>query len=150
MSPSCTNSEIASLKVVRFPTQVAQQTICQYATITKSRTGRSAAWLARLPWEQEVDGSNPFAPIELSIKGLRRKGPVQKTGLFFWLTSRPTVSLLVTKPAGEIATTASHPDCRKQIAKQPIRILDNARLRVGAHSILRVISLKICTFTVAT
>ena len=24
--------------------------------------GRSAAWLARLPWEQEVDGSNPFAP----------------------------------------------------------------------------------------
>ena len=26
-------------------------------------TGRSAAWLARLPWEQEVDGSNPFAPI---------------------------------------------------------------------------------------
>src|SRR5262245_39361983 len=27
-------------------------------------TGRSAAWLARLPWEQEVDGSNPFAPIK--------------------------------------------------------------------------------------
>ena|SRR2546426_7829042 len=26
-------------------------------------TGRSAAWLARLPWAQEVDGSNPFAPI---------------------------------------------------------------------------------------
>ena len=25
-------------------------------------TGRSAVWLARLPWEQEVGGSNPLAP----------------------------------------------------------------------------------------
>ncbi len=25
-------------------------------------SGRSAAWLARLPWEQEVVGSNPTAP----------------------------------------------------------------------------------------
>ncbi len=25
-------------------------------------SGRSAAWLARLPWEQEVAGSNPAAP----------------------------------------------------------------------------------------
>ena len=24
--------------------------------------GRSAVWLARLPWEQEVGGSNPLAP----------------------------------------------------------------------------------------
>ena len=27
------------------------------------RSGRGAAWLARLPWEQEVAGSNPVAPI---------------------------------------------------------------------------------------
>jgi hypothetical protein len=26
-------------------------------------TGRSAAWLARLPWAQEVAGSSPAAPI---------------------------------------------------------------------------------------
>jgi hypothetical protein len=26
-------------------------------------TGRGAVWLARLLWEQEVEGSNPFAPI---------------------------------------------------------------------------------------
>jgi hypothetical protein len=26
------------------------------------RSGRSAAWLARLVRDQEVDGSNPFAP----------------------------------------------------------------------------------------
>ena len=25
-------------------------------------SGRSAAWLARLPWEQEAVGSNPTAP----------------------------------------------------------------------------------------
>ena len=25
--------------------------------------GSSAAWLARLPWEQEVVGSNPISPI---------------------------------------------------------------------------------------
>jgi len=27
-------------------------------------TGRSAAWLARLLWEQEVPGSNPGAPTQ--------------------------------------------------------------------------------------
>jgi hypothetical protein len=27
-----------------------------------NRSGRSAAWLARLVRDQEVDGSNPFAP----------------------------------------------------------------------------------------
>gem|GEM_PF-2010863 len=32
-------------------------------------SGRSAAWLARLPWEQEVGGSNPLAPTS-KIKGL--------------------------------------------------------------------------------
>ena len=34
-------------------------------TMNVHPTGRSAAWLARLPWEQEVGGSNPLAPIEL-------------------------------------------------------------------------------------
>src|SRR5437762_11196356 len=29
------------------------------------RSGRSAAWLARLVRDQEVDGSNPFAPTNL-------------------------------------------------------------------------------------
>ena len=28
-------------------------------------TGRSSAWLERLVWDQEVEGSNPFAPITL-------------------------------------------------------------------------------------
>lgn len=31
---------------------------------TVNFTGRSAAWLARLLWEQEVGGSNPLAPIK--------------------------------------------------------------------------------------
>ncbi len=26
-------------------------------------TGRSSAWLERVPWEHEVAGSNPAAPI---------------------------------------------------------------------------------------
>ena len=30
--------------------------------LNKYLTGRSAVWLARLPWEQEVGGSNPLAP----------------------------------------------------------------------------------------
>ena len=30
--------------------------------IHRTGSGRSAAWLARLPWEQEVGGSNPLAP----------------------------------------------------------------------------------------
>ena len=30
-----------------------------------NRSGRSAAWLARLVRDQEVDGSNPFAPTIL-------------------------------------------------------------------------------------
>ena len=28
------------------------------------KTGRSSAWLERLLWEQEAEGSNPFAPIK--------------------------------------------------------------------------------------
>ena len=31
-------------------------------------SGRSAAWLARLPWEQEVAGSNPAAPTTKASK----------------------------------------------------------------------------------
>ncbi len=31
------------------------------------RSGRSAAWLARLVRDQEVDGSNPFAPTTPKI-----------------------------------------------------------------------------------
>jgi hypothetical protein len=30
-------------------------------------SGRSAAWLARLVRDQEVEGSNPFAPTTLSV-----------------------------------------------------------------------------------
>jgi hypothetical protein len=35
------------------------------------RSGRSAAWLARLVRDQEVDGSNPFAPTILFTEVLR-------------------------------------------------------------------------------
>ena len=30
--------------------------------LSSNRSGRSAAWLARLVRDQEVEGSNPFAP----------------------------------------------------------------------------------------
>jgi Flp pilus assembly CpaF family ATPase len=32
----------------------------------ESLSGRGAVWLARLPWAQEVGGSNPLAPISLN------------------------------------------------------------------------------------
>ena len=38
--------------------------------VSRRRSGRSAAWLARLPWEQEVAGSNPAAPTMIACEGL--------------------------------------------------------------------------------
>src|SRR5262245_53429305 len=38
---------------------------------TKITTGRSSAWLERLVWDQEAEGSNPFAPIFLDFKSRR-------------------------------------------------------------------------------
>ena len=35
--------------------------------MTKRMAGRSAAWLARLPWEQEVGRSNRLAPTIFRI-----------------------------------------------------------------------------------
>jgi hypothetical protein len=43
----------------------AQSTSCR--RINSRTAGRSAAWLARLPWEQEVGGSNPLAPITRTL-----------------------------------------------------------------------------------
>src|SRR6204780_2576003 len=37
------------------------------------RSGRSAAWLARLVRDQEVEGSNPFAPTTFSIDFNKRR-----------------------------------------------------------------------------
>src|SRR5205085_7627644 len=43
------------------------------------RSGRSAAWLARLVRDQEVDGSNPFAPtiLSLMVKKVVRRAEVK-------------------------------------------------------------------------
>ena len=40
-------------------------------------TGRGSAWLERLPWAQEVVGSNPAAPIKMFVRG-----PIGKTNIF--------------------------------------------------------------------
>src|SRR5262249_30173553 len=42
-----------------------------------SISGRSAVWLAHLPWAQGVGGSNPLAPIEIE-----RVSPVIGPGFF--------------------------------------------------------------------
>ena len=49
-----------------------------------SISGRSAAWLARLLWEQEVEGSNPFAPTcySLFLRNFRSLN-VQATAVIF-------------------------------------------------------------------
>jgi hypothetical protein len=46
-----------------------------------TRSGRSAAWLARLVRDQEVEGSNPFAPTTSkpsSLNKFRRLSLVQE------------------------------------------------------------------------
>ena len=40
---------------------------CFAARVVPSLSGRSAAWLARLVRDQEVEGSNPFAPTTFSL-----------------------------------------------------------------------------------
>ena len=45
-------------------------------------SGRSAAWLARLPWEQEVGRSNRLAPTILFRSG--------ESGVGSWKVIRPT------------------------------------------------------------
>ena len=48
--------EVKTYEVVSFVD------ICYKLKFDNIRTGRSAAWLARLPWEQEVGRSNRLAP----------------------------------------------------------------------------------------
>jgi hypothetical protein len=44
----------------------------------RTRSGRSAAWLARLVRDQEVEGSNPFAPTTpFRINGLLLSNPAE-------------------------------------------------------------------------
>jgi hypothetical protein len=46
-----------------FVLPLTRAPLTAYDATDSSHTGRSAAWLARLPWEQEATGSNPVAPI---------------------------------------------------------------------------------------
>ncbi len=41
--------------------------VAQETAYERMSTGSGAAWLARLPWEQEVVGSNPISPIFSSV-----------------------------------------------------------------------------------
>src|SRR5271156_2679628 len=40
----------------------SQVRVRAFVLLVRTRSGRSAAWLARLVRDQEVEGSNPFAP----------------------------------------------------------------------------------------
>src|SRR5580700_6661518 len=42
--------------------RLQRQSIARKLMEVRTRSGRSAAWLARLVRDQEVEGSNPFAP----------------------------------------------------------------------------------------
>ena len=64
------------------------------------RSGRSAAWLARLLREQEVDGSNPFAPTNLEFL------VVSLQSLVFERTSNPSSEL----QQGAVSFSIRHPD----------------------------------------
>ena len=52
------------LKVVAFQPALLY-IIVLHMILPRHESGRSAAWLARLPWEQEVVGSNPTAPTTI-------------------------------------------------------------------------------------
>ena len=45
-------------------------------------SGRSAAWLAHLLWEQGVEGSNPFAPTIRNPEGFRGNSSVGRATAF--------------------------------------------------------------------
>ena len=79
--------------------QLARRTACDILLDTATRafpggllSGRSAAWLARLVRDQEVEGSNPFAPttskwspsaqLTLSFRGLSFRVESRQVGRF--------------------------------------------------------------------
>ena len=53
------------------------------SSIPRNGSGRSAAWLARLPWEQEVAGSNPAAPTMYYDTALAKSVYKKSPGNFF-------------------------------------------------------------------
>jgi hypothetical protein len=60
------------------------------ATITMA-TGCSAAWLARLLWEQEAAGSNPASP---TVSALSDSRTLSMVGAMSWATSWPALAAM--------------------------------------------------------
>ncbi len=71
---------LVSLKLLFYPPAPREVIAVHFLTCNSSALSISQSQTANRTWEQEVDGSNPFAPIEV-----KRFSSASPPGFFRWV-----------------------------------------------------------------